>query len=323
MLELAILGSGSSGNSALVCLGETRILIDAGLSAKQLCLRLDTLGVDPDSLSGILLTHEHGDHTRGIEVFCRKRPLPVYATTHTCAVVRENVSASAVTWRPFESGSALTIGGVHIESFSVPHDAVDPVGFVLRCERSSIGVLSDVGHVTRMILERLKGVDTLFTEANYDEVMLQNDTKRPWSTKQRISNRHGHLSNDQTAELVAGIAGPNLSRIVLGHLSSDCNTSDLAITTIRRKLTETGHPEVEVECAGRHEPLPLRAAAKNPASPAEASAGSPVDAAPPTRAKISPQPEEKPVKSLRVCEPSAPETPAGLSNDWQQTEWAF
>lgn len=303
MLELAILGSGSSGNSALVCLGETRVLVDAGLSAKQLCLRLEALGVDPDSLTGIILTHEHGDHTRGIEVFCRKRPLPVYATTHTCAVVRENVN-SAVTWRPFESGSQLSIGNIKVDSFSVPHDAVDPVGFVFRCEQSSIGVLSDVGHVTRMIVERLKGVDTLFTEANYDEVMLQNDTKRPWSTKQRISNRHGHLSNDQTAELVSEIAGPNLTRVVLGHLSSDCNTSELAISVIERKLADSGLNEVAVECADRAKPLPLRAAAR-------------------ASAKIPVPVEEKPAKPSRVCEPSTPEPQTDLPNDWKQTEWAF
>ncbi len=303
MLELAILGSGSSGNSALVCLGETRVLIDAGLSAKQLCLRLEALGVDPDSLSGIILTHEHGDHTRGIEVFCRKRPLPVYATTHTCAVVSENVN-SAVTWRPFESGTQLSIGGIKVESFSVPHDAVDPVGFVFRCEESSIGILSDVGHVTRMIIDHLKGVDTLFTEANYDEVMLQNDTKRPWSTKQRISNRHGHLSNDQTAELVSEIAGPNLTRVVLGHLSSDCNTSELAISVIARKLADSGLNEVAVECAHRSKPIPLKAAAR-------------------AVAKIYLPVEEKPAKSSRVCEPSAPEPQAELPNDWKQTEWAF
>lgn len=305
MLELAVLGSGSSGNSALVCLGETRLLVDAGLSARQLCVRLEKLGVDPDSLSGILLTHEHGDHTRGIDVFCRKRELPVFATTHTCALVRESVN-SRVVWNPFEAGSAFAIGDIEIESFSVPHDAVDPVGFVLRCEESSVGILSDVGHVTRMIIERLRRVDTLFAESNYDEVMLQNDTKRPWATKQRISNRHGHLSNDQTAELVGQIAGPNLHRVVLGHLSSDCNTAELACEVIRKKLHEIGHLEVSVECADRNDPIPLLPAARKPERSPTIS-------------------EEKPAKSVRVCESSAPSpaTRTEVSSEWRQTEWAF
>lgn len=304
MLELAVLGSGSSGNSALVCLGETRILIDAGLSARQICVRLERLGVEPDSLDAILLTHEHGDHTRGIDVFCRKRELPVYATTHTCALVRENVR-SKVAWHPFEAGSEFTIEGVSVETFSVPHDAVDPVGFVLGCPRSRVGILSDVGHVTRMIVERLRGVDTLFTESNYDEVMLQNDTRRPWPTKQRISNRHGHLSNGQAAELVGRVAGPELHRIVLGHLSSDCNTPDLACSVVRDKLAAEGREGVVVDCAGRADPLPLRPAAPEPAS-------APVQSG-----------EESPAKTPRVCESTAPSGSGSISQDWQQTEWAF
>lgn len=305
MLELAVLGSGSSGNSALICLGDTRILVDAGLSARQLCVRLEALGVEPDSLDGIVLTHEHGDHTRGIDVFCRKRPLPVYSTTHTCAMVREQV-ASPVSWHPFEAGTRFEIGGIGIESFSVPHDAVDPVGFVFRCEHSSVGLLSDVGHVTRMIVDRLKGVDTLFTESNYDEVMLQNDTKRPWSTKQRISNRHGHLSNDQTADLVGQIATDSLARVVLGHLSSDCNTAELARSVIEKKLTDAGCREVRVECADRKDPLPLRPAAHEAVYEARKS-------------------QEKPAESAPVCESTDPVPAASgsLSQEWRQTEWAF
>lgn len=303
MLELAVLGSGSSGNSAVVCLGDTRLLIDAGLSARQICVRLEKLGIDPDSLSGILLTHEHGDHTRGIEVFCRKRELPVYATSHTCALVRENVS-SKVIWRPFESGGSFEVGDVTVETFPVPHDAVDPVGFVLGCPRSRLGILSDVGHVTRLIVERLRGVDTLFTESNYDEVMLQNDTRRPWSTKQRISNRHGHLSNDQTADLVGQVATPNLHRVVLGHLSSDCNTPDLAESVVRAQLASRGLHDTHIQCADRVDPLPL------------------TPAAPVREATIS---EEKPAKAERVCESTAPApaAPGSLSQEWRQTEWAF
>ncbi len=304
MLHLAVLGSGSSGNSALVCHESTRILVDAGLSARQLCGRLESLGVDPDTLSAILLTHEHGDHTRGLEVFCRKRSIPVYATTHTCAVVREGIAAP-VTWRQFEAGASFRIEGVSIETFSVPHDAIDPVGFLFDCGRSRLGVLSDVGHVTHVILDRLQGVDTLFAEANYDDLMLQNDTKRPWSTKQRISNRHGHLSNEQTAELACRIAGPKLARIVLGHLSSDCNTPALAIETIRKRLAGEGYPQVEVLCAERHSALPLVPVAR--------------ESAPPRGYE-----QEIPAIPPRVCEscenPSAAPTQA---HQWSQTEWAF
>ncbi len=305
MLHLAVLGSGSSGNSALVCHEDTRILVDAGLSARQLCVRLGELGVDPDSLSAIVLTHEHGDHTRGLEVFCRKRRLPVYATLHTCAVVREGCSA-AVAWRQFEAGGSFRVGGVEIQSFSVPHDAVDPVGFLFDCGRSRLGVLSDVGHVTRMILDRLRGVDTLFAEANYDETLLMNDTKRPWATKQRISNRHGHLSNEQTAELVAAVAGPNLHRVVLGHLSSDCNTPEIAAAAVAKRLRSEGHEGVSVECAARHAAIPLRPVAR------AVSAAIPIA-------------EEIPADSPRLCEAvrAATAPPASPAPEWSQGEWAF
>ncbi len=271
MLEFAILGSGSSGNSGVVCLGDTRVLVDAGLSAKQLCVRLELLGIDPDSIDAIILTHEHGDHARGIDVFCRKRKLPIYGTAHTCQLVSEKVSSDVI-WRHFEAGSAFEIGkDFTVNSFSVPHDAVDPVGFVFRGKKSSLGVLSDVGHVTHMIVDHLRGVDALFTECNYDEQMLQDDARRPWALKQRISNRHGHLSNEQTAELISKIASPNLSQIVLGHLSSDCNTPDLACRVISEKLHEIGYKDVKVECADRKSPLPLRnAAKKKPAHTASA-----------------------------------------------------
>ena len=262
MLEFAILGSGSSGNSGVVCLGNTRVLVDAGLSAKQLCLRLELLGIDPDSISAIILTHEHGDHSRGIDVFCRKRKLPIYGTAHTCRVVSEGIR-SKVSYHHFEAGSSFELGGgLQVESFSVPHDAVDPVGFVFRGKESSLGILSDVGHVTNAVVDRLRGVDSLFTESNYDEEMLQNDARRPWALKQRISNRHGHLSNEQTADLISKVAGPNLCQVVLGHLSSDCNTPELAARVISDKLREIGRGKVKVECAERKNPLPLRKAAQ-------------------------------------------------------------
>ncbi len=306
MLHLAVLGSGSSGNSALVCHEDTRILVDAGLSARQLGERLNALGVAPESLDAILLTHEHSDHTRGLEVFCRKRQIPVYATLHTAAILRDGVT-TPLPWTQFEAGNSFRVGGVAIHSFPVPHDAVDPVGFRFEGGHSTLGFLSDVGHVTKLILERLRDVDTLFAEANYDEGLLMNDKKRPWATKQRISNRHGHLSNDQTAELVATIAGPRLHRVVLGHLSNDCNQPALAIAAIAQRLRREGLASVEVECAPRHAATTLQPVART-TEVARVTSG-----------------EEIPADSLRVCEPSRAATalPAAPAPEWRQSEWAF
>ncbi len=254
MLQFAALGSGSSGNSALVFTEQTRLLIDAGLSAKQLSLRLGALGVDPGALDAILVTHEHGDHTRGLEVFCRKVNAPIYCSPITRETMQRTLS-SAGAWRMIDSGQPFRIGDIDVNAFTVMHDAVDPMGFVFEHGGARFGFASDLGHVTGVMRAALKGVHALFLEANYDDTMLQNDTKRPWSLKQRVSSRHGHLSNAQAAELVAEIAaGGQLRRVLLGHLSEDCNCPEVAETAIRVALQREQLGEIEVGCAGRGQP---------------------------------------------------------------------
>lgn len=244
-MRFVVLGSGSGGNSAVVEAGGARLLIDAGLSAKQLVLRLARCGLKPEDLDGILLTHEHGDHIKGLRVFLKNRELPVYSNAATSMVVREQLPG--VKWKIFRSGAEFAVGGLNVESFLVPHDAVEPVGFVFRSEARSFGMVSDSGHVTRAIVDRLRGVESVFVEANYDDALLEADLKRPWSTKQRIASRHGHLSNLQTAALVAELAEQGLERALLGHLSRDCNTPEKACEVV-------GACGLEVRCAGQEEP---------------------------------------------------------------------
>jgi phosphoribosyl 1,2-cyclic phosphodiesterase len=252
MVQLTVLGSGSSGNCALVSTGRTTLLIDAGLSAKQICLRLAAAGYTLDQIDGILLTHEHQDHTNGLEVLSSKRSLPLYATALTREILQGNLRfRSAPSWRMMTTGSAFDFQDLRIECFPVPHDAVDPVGFVIADEESRLGVLSDVGFVTNLIKDRLKAADSLFIEANYDTQLLEADTKRPWATKQRISSRHGHLSNDQAAELIECVAHTGLNHIVLGHLSDDCNDPDRASRRIQESLQRVGIHDTRVVCASR------------------------------------------------------------------------
>ncbi|MDG2124897.1 MAG: MBL fold metallo-hydrolase [Verrucomicrobiales bacterium] len=260
MLRITVLGSGSSGNCALVVGERVRFLIDAGLSSKQICLRLGQVGVDPGSLDGILLTHEHGDHVRGLDVFCKRHEVPVVCTPMTREVLQRSLKVPKQ-WKLVPSGGDFELMGLSAATFPVPHDAVDPVGIVLRDGESGLGVVSDVGYVTNLMRERLRGLETIFVEANYDEKLLEEDTKRPWSTKQRISARHGHLSNVQTAELVASVAGPHLNRVILGHLSDDCNCPVLAREMILEVLGEKDCGHVDVCCAGRVEPTELWEAA--------------------------------------------------------------
>lgn len=275
MLQFAALGSGSSGNSALVFSDQTRLLVDAGISAKQLRLRLAALGVEPEQLDGILVTHEHVDHTRGLEVFCRKVEAPVFCSPITRESMQGALS-SVGKWRMIESGQPFTIGDIEVNSFTVMHDAVDPVGFVFEHDGARLGFASDLGHVTGVMRAALKGVNSLFLEANYDDTMLQNDTKRPWSLKQRVSSRHGHLSNAQAAELVVEIAvGGQLERVLLGHLSEDCNCPEVAEAAVRVALQREKLDGVEVGCAGRALPTgpfavdsrTVKAPAAEPAKP--------------------------------------------------------
>ena len=253
MMEFTILGSGSAGNAALVRCGGAVLLVDAGLSARELGLRMAAVGVSPADLCGIVLTHEHGDHVRGLGTFLKKHRVPVLATGMTQAVMREAV-ADGAPWRTMPGTGLFSWEGFQIETFGVPHDAVEPVGFVITGGGVKLGVLSDLGHVTPAVEARVVGVDALFVEANYDPELLARDTKRPWSTRQRIAGRHGHLSNDQTAALLKSVGRPELQRVVLGHLSRDCNAPDLACAAAAAALA--AHGDIPVTCAAQHEPTP-------------------------------------------------------------------
>lgn len=256
MLSLTVLGSGSSGNCAVVRTERTRLLLDAGLSARQICLRLERVGLRPGDLDGILLTHEHGDHTQGLEILCRAHDVPLFATPLTRETLAPGFAKARPRWRIMQTGAAFEFQDVRIECFPVPHDAVDPVGFVIADAASRLGVLSDVGYITHLIRDRLSGSHTLFIEANYDAPMLEADTKRPWPTKQRISGNHGHLSNEQAADLVQAVAHEALRHVVLGHLSDDCNDPDVARRKISAALHGTPARGAQVHCAPRREPTP-------------------------------------------------------------------
>lgn len=251
MFEVITLGSGSSGNAALVRDGTTAFLIDAGLSAKQLTTRLAACGVTPDQLAGILLTHEHGDHTSSLKVLLGRHSVPVFCNAMTARALQDGGLKHA-NWRLFQTGSEFALGAFAVRAFSVPHDAAEPVGFRISSHAGCLGVLTDLGYATQMIFETLRGIKAILIETNHDEDLLQRDTKRPWSVKQRILSRHGHLSNAAAARVLAELDAP-LHHVILGHLSRDCNSPQLAIDCVSGLLAGR---ESAICCAAPDQPGP-------------------------------------------------------------------
>jgi len=247
-LMLSVLASSSSANCIFVASDTTAILVDAGLSLRRLEERLAALGQGVERLQGICLSHEHSDHISGVPVLCRRHGLPVYANSGTIEGARRAWKDFEPVWRVFETGRPFAIGDLSIEPFAVPHDAYDPVGFVIGAGGARVGIATDMGMPTTLIRERLRGCHGLVVESNHDERMLR-DSERPWALKQRILGRQGHLSNRHAAEMVADIAGPCLRCVVLAHVSSECNDPGVAIGEMRVSLEARGRRDVQIAVA--------------------------------------------------------------------------
>lgn len=263
---ITILGSGSAGNCAFIETPRLRLLVDAGFSGRQIATRLASIGRKLEEINAVLLTHEHNDHTQGLPVLCKRYEIPVYANRLTAEAVQEELP-ELKQWRVFQTGHAFELGDLLVESFTVPHDAHDPVGFLLRHASGNIGVLTDLGHCTRLVLERVKPANVLMLETNHDPKMLQ-DANRPWSLKQRILSRFGHLSNEAAAEVVTQLASGGLRHIFLGHLSRECNRPELAHRAVTDALHKTGARHIRVHVTSQDTPNPtlhLGASAETPA----------------------------------------------------------
>jgi phosphoribosyl 1,2-cyclic phosphodiesterase len=253
-IQLTVLGSGSSGNCTLIESARTRLLIDAGLSARQIAHRLEHVGRSLDAIDAILLTHEHSDHCSALAVLSKRRPVPVYANRLTAEAVHDSDGNTRVSWRLFTTGQAFEIGDFVVEPFTVPHDAQDPVGFLIRQNGLSIGVVTDLGHATKLVIDRVRNADALLLESNHDVKLLQDDPVRPWSLKQRILSRHGHLSNDAAATFAGEVVTDRLRHVCLAHLSRDCNRPELARQSVETSLRRAGASHVAVAVASQDAP---------------------------------------------------------------------
>ena len=232
-MRFRILGSGSSGNSALIVTEGSHILLDAGFSARKLAALLASSGESIERIDAVFVTHEHGDHSSGIESLKKYPNLKFFANSATARAIQKTLSWSP-SWQIFETGRQFQYRDLDIESFSIPHDAQDPVGFRftngLDCDlfspRRTLAWVTDLGHAPQSVRDRIRESDVVVVEANHCHRMLEADPKRSWTLKRRIGGRHGHLSNDRMTELLSSAASPRWRRVYLAHMSRDCNSRD-------------------------------------------------------------------------------------------------
>lgn len=240
MVQISILASSSSGNATLVATERTRLLVDAGLSRKQTFERLNQAGIDPDSLTAILITHEHSDHVCGLPVLSKPRngrQIPVFVSRLTAPAINWGDAEPAL--ELFQAGASFTIGDIDVTSFTIPHDAADPVGFALTAEGIKVSIATDLGYIPDSVRVHLRGSDLLLLEANHDLDMLKVGPY-PWSVKQRVMGRMGHLSNDAASGFLREELDSRTSTIVLGHLSEHNNHPVLVQQAVQQVLGERG-----------------------------------------------------------------------------------
>lgn len=224
MLEVASLGSGSSGNATLVRAGDTTLLVDCGFTLKESLKRMASLGVAPSDLTAVLISHEHSDHVKGIGPLSRKFGVPIYLTHGTFGRLRDD---RLIAYELFHAHAPFTLGNIEVDPFPTPHDAAESCQFVFRHAGASFVVATDMGVCTPYILSKLTGVNGVLIECNYDDEMLRNGPY-PYSLQQRIRGNFGHLGNTQAGPVVRSIDHPGLQWILLGHLSEKNNTEDCA-----------------------------------------------------------------------------------------------
>jgi phosphoribosyl 1,2-cyclic phosphodiesterase len=253
-MRVTVLGSGSNGNSVLVEARGVRILIDAGFSGRSMEHRLRSVDVEPEIVAAIVITHDHGDHTRGMGVLARRFGVPLYLTTRTRARCEHLLTGSEEV-RAYASSQPFLIGELEVRPFVTVHDAVDPVAVTV-CDTFSgarLGIATDLGRPTAAVRAELAHCNMLVLEANHDDARLWAGPY-PWSVKQRIASSHGHMSNRAAAALGRELLHGGLRHIVLAHLSKECNDSGLAADVVGATLRRAGYRGV-LQVAGQAQPL--------------------------------------------------------------------
>ena len=244
-VSVSVLASGSRGNCALVATSATRILVDAGLSGRETCRRLRALGERAEEISAILITHEHSDHVAGLQRLATKLNVPVFLTAPThqawSRAVRDQQGAIPELPKSehFSAGRGFRVGDIEVMPFTIPHDAADPVGFTFRAEGVKVGFATDLGYMPASVRDHLRGCSVLVMESNHDVEMLRSGPY-PWSVKQRVMSRVGHLSNLALADFFTNDYDNSASFVVLAHLSEQNNHPEIARREAEKALATRG-----------------------------------------------------------------------------------
>jgi phosphoribosyl 1,2-cyclic phosphodiesterase len=261
-VSVTVLASGSSGNCTLVSSSGTRLMVDAGLSCKELMRRMVLCGENPRSVDAILITHEHSDHVAGLYVLAKKLKVPVYITAATHDSYRRWARDSAGNRvrlervESFSPGRSFQIGDISVMPFTIPHDAIDPVGFTFRSDGIKVGVCTDLGYIPASVRHHLRGCHVLMIESNHDLELLRGGPY-PWSVKQRVMSRVGHLSNDALADFLASDYDGEAEFLILAHLSEKNNHPEIARMTAERALGgQRNFLRNRLLLAAQQEPLP-------------------------------------------------------------------
>ena len=254
-MKLRVFGSGSGGNALAVRSGGTLLLLECGFCCTELEQRMAACGVDPDAAAGLFFTHDHTDHCKGLAVFHKRHPcVPLYANGNTADAIAVLTGVDDG-WRVFETAETFPVGDFTVTSFSIPHDAADPVGYLFEGGENALFVGTDMGAPTFGVRDALARATCAILESNHDPVLLQT-SDRPVSLKQRIAGRCGHLSNGDAADLVREVQPPRLKTLLLAHLSRHCNAPYLALEAMRAAVADLGHP-VTLDILDQNNPSPL------------------------------------------------------------------
>ncbi len=250
-LRLTILGSGSNGNAAFIATERVRILIDAGFSYRQISKRLAEIGESPENLDAVVVSHEHSDHVAGLKMLAKRTRASFWMTRLTSSTLDWGDLSPAV--ETFDAGARLVIGDLEIDTFTIPHDAIDPIGFRVRHAGVKLGLVTDLGYIPQSVKHHIRGCEFLLLESNHDLDMLKVGPY-PWVVKQRVASRTGHLSNQSVAEFLRTDYDRLARTIVLAHLSAENNYPATAELEVGRALEDAGAADTRLLVAAQDRP---------------------------------------------------------------------